>query len=740
MYTACWREVKHVKSRINLFIEAKQVKGKFSLFINEVKLMMYSKMLWAIILITDIFMVVGINSINLSNLMSLHNIKRTSLTIALGSAKYGAMAGTFLFSLFTILILSKEHIKKSKVVIEACIDYDSLIKMRIFAVFFYEVITAFIGMLLVILVQIFSYNVSLDFSAYIWSYVSITLPALFFAVLISSGLYMLMESIDISILIVVILFIFNLVTEKYLFQWIDLGDIVFSDFAGIRPVGKLIIYNRVLWCFISILVFCTGLLTRRRYGFNFIKSILTNKKNKVLSIVLVIIVFLTSSIYNANPYTMKSNFVEAEPVVLSSTKLKKVKPEIYFDNKKETMQAKVMYEFDGNKSDSIQFATNEGLKVQAIKVNGESCSYEKIAASNKIKVPVPNKEGVNVEVSYAGSIKYDKNSQIAGYICSDSIYLLEVSNFIFRPLTETEKMIDISGFYSAPQNLTMVTPGKLINVENKGANKQWNFKFQAQSLDLGAFAAEYKKEEFQVNGSKIEFYYSPKHEEYIKQHDMVKLLKDMFSYYSDNIGEFYTKEYPLKIVETSIYKPGGHSSGNVISFGEYMVNREKAIDISDTYEANLPHDLGIIAHEMAHQWWGTGVQFDEDRAWSSEGFAQYLAYKYLQKEVGKDAAEGEFLRLWENEVRKLKNSYYLNDPKNLEKLNNEFKYRKLMEKLQNLRYYYFPLSLSKAEEEQGEEVFIKHLSAVYKQHKNKKLTYEEFLKEMSLSEEVLPIE
>ena len=52
-------------------------------------------------------------------------------------------------------------------------------------------------------------------------------------------------------------------------------------------------------------------------------------------------------------------------------------------------------------------------------------------------------------------------------------------------------------------------------------------------------------------------------------------IKNMFEYYSDNIGSYYSKEYPLKIVESSIYKPGGHSSGNVITFAEYMVNREK---------------------------------------------------------------------------------------------------------------------------------------------------------------------
>lgn len=716
------------------------MKSKFALFINEFKILLHSKTLWLIILLTDMLMIIGVNSINLSNLMRLHNIKRTSLTISLGSAKYGAMAGMFAFSIFTILTLSKDKRQKSKVIVETCFNYDILIGIRILTIFFYEIITIFIGMVMVILVQTFVYKVSFEVYPYVWSYVTIILPALFFATLISSGLYMLMESIDISILTIVILFFVNLTTENYLFQWIDLGDIVFSDFAGIRPVGKLIIYNRIFWLSVSILLVCFGFLARRRYEFNIVKSVFINRNNKILSMILVVTVFFTSFIYNSKPYTMKSNLVDAEPIIVSGAKLKRVNPEIYFNNSKETMQAHVIYEFKENKSNFIQFDTNDGLDIKTIKVNDEAGNYERILGTNKIKIPVPNTENINIEITYDGTIKYDKNGGIPGYICRDSIYLLEVSNYIFRPLTENDRVIEISGFYSAPENLTVVTPGKLLSVENKTGNKIWNFEFQSQSLNIGVFAAEYKKADFKIQGSQLEFYYSPKHERYIKEKNVEEHLKDMFNYYSDNIGEFYTEEYPLKIVESSIYKPGGHSSGNVISFGEYMVNREDSDDGSETYLASLPYDLEIIAHEMAHQWWGTGVEFDDNKAWSSEGFAQYLCYKYIQKEFGDNVAKGEFLMPWESKLRNTKNSYYLKNSNNLDKLNKKLRYQKEMERLHDLRYYSVPVQLVKAEKEKGESIFLKNLSEVYKKNKNKRLTYDMFLKEMELSKEVITLE
>ena len=43
----------------------------------------------------------------------------------------------------------------------------------------------------------------------------------------------------------------------------------------------------------------------------------------------------------------------------------------------------------------------------------------------------------------------------------------------------------------------------------------WNFQFKSKDINIGAFAAEYKKSKFNINGTEIEFYYSPKHEDYI---------------------------------------------------------------------------------------------------------------------------------------------------------------------------------------------------------------------------------
>ena len=713
----------------------------FNLLKNEIKALSKFKILWVAILVTDIFMIVGIDSINLSNDMILHDIKMTSLTCALGSSKYGALSGILAFSTFTILVLSRDNRKRVNSIIYSSINEQRLLLLRLFSIIFYGVLTLILGIIFTMIFAVIMYNVPIQFFDYLYCYAVISFPALLFSVFISVGLYLISESIDISILFMIVLFFISFLSPNYLLNWAQTGVTVFSDFAGLRPVSKLILYNRLFWFIISISVLLIGLLFRRTNECGILKSFIYNAKNKVLLILVVLSVITSTFIYINEPYSMNFNPNAVIETINTNVTLKKVSPKVTFYTDKETLDADVSYEFENNSSTSIVFAINEGLKIKNISVNDELCTYEKIRQTNTIQISIPKTKDVKVNISYEGSIKYYKGGAIAGYICKDSIYLLEVSNWIFRPLTANEKTIDIEGYYSAPANLSVVTPGKTTEVKSESGNKIWNFQFKSKDINLGAFAAEYKESQFNINGTEIEFYYSPKHEEYINNDylgngmNIENYIKNMFVYYSDSIGKYYSKEYPLKIVESSIYKPGGHSSGNVITFAEYMVNRDMSSDL-DSYI--LVHDLDIIAHEMSHQWWGTGVSLTTNGSFSDEGLAEYSSYKYIQKEFG-NSLYTQLVDLkvqdWQQSVISLSKSYYSQSTKNLEKLNKNYREDFELQNLKMQRYDMMPLQLKKTEEIQGSEMFSKNLSKVYKNNILKDLSYEEFLNEMGISKE-----
>lgn len=717
--------------------------NNFKLLKNEIKTLSKFKMLWVVILVTSIFMVVGINSINLSNEMSLHNIQMTSMTCALGSAKYGALSGVLAFSIVTILILSRDHRKGVKTIIYSVMGDQKLLIIRIFSIIFYAIVAIIFGMLLTILFQMIIYKVPVHLLDYIYCYTVIVFPAALFSIFISTGIYLISESIDISILFMIVLFFVSFLSPHYLLNWSQTGATIFSDFAGIRPISKLILYNRVLWSFLSISVLLTGFLFKRKFEAGILKSFLFNSKSKILIPLVILTIFASTFVYIKEPYTMDYYPNADDFSIDSNVILKTVNPQVTFYTNKETLYAKVSYEFENSSSDSIKFAINEGLKIKNTSVNDKSCSYKKTGQPGVIEIKIPKTKEVKVIMSYEGKIKYYKGGAVAGYICSDSIYLLEQSNWLFRPLTKNDKSIDIDGSYSAPANLSVITPGKTTAVKNENGNKVWNFHFKSKDINIGVFAAEYKESKINIGDTEIEFYYSPKHEDYIKDDllgngmNIENYIKNMFSYYSDNIGSYYSKEYPLKIVETSIYKPGGHSSGNVITFAEYMVNRQLGSQ-SQMEAYTLIHDLGIISHEMSHQWFGTGARVKADGSFSDEGFAEYLSYKYVQKEFEngpyKNLAESN-VELWQQQVNNLSKSYYSKSAKNLEKLNKSYREQFESSNLKMQRYGMMPLELKKAEEFQGSGLLLKNLSNVYKNNISDELTYEEFLKEIGLSKE-----
>jgi len=219
------------------------------------------------------------------------------------------------------------------------------------------------------------------------------------------------------------------------------------------------------------------------------------------------------------------------------------------------------------------------------------------------------------------------------------------------------------------------------------------------------------------------------------------------AYYEKNIGSYPYQEYPLKIVETSIYKPGGHSTLNIVAVSEHVFNREMDREVRERSDTFFPDptspeghafilDIDLLAHEIAHQWWGTGVRVEEDSPWSSEGLVCYMAYKYVTEEFGSDIS-AVTPGMWRKRVNSLEKSYYYTNPEMLENLPEKQRQRYELQTLKTELSGQMPLQLMRAEELLGEDLFFARLSEIYAEYKFKSLSYEEFLYSVELSEDDL---
>ena len=118
---------------------------------------------------------------------------------------------------------------------------------------------------------------------------------------------------------------------------------------------------------------------------------------------------------------------------------------------------------------------------------------------------------------------------------------------------------------------------------------------------------------------------------------LVEDAKKIIQFYEGQFGPFpYEK---LSIVERNWPSTGGHCSPSFIVLNEppqvaeggHYVNVRSPVDLSRWKEY-------VIAHEIAHQWWGHAVTWKTYHdQWLSEGLAQFAAALYLRECHGEDA-------------------------------------------------------------------------------------------------------
>jgi aminopeptidase N len=111
---------------------------------------------------------------------------------------------------------------------------------------------------------------------------------------------------------------------------------------------------------------------------------------------------------------------------------------------------------------------------------------------------------------------------------------------------------------------------------------------------------------------------------------------DMVKFYSEKIGYKYPwQRYSQIVVQDFIY--GGMENTSVTVLTD-----------ASLYDKDTPPDytaVGLIAHELAHDWWGDNVTCKNwDEIWLNEGFATYFEALYREHAFGKDEFDYEIFR------------------------------------------------------------------------------------------------
>jgi len=135
--------------------------------------------------------------------------------------------------------------------------------------------------------------------------------------------------------------------------------------------------------------------------------------------------------------------------------------------------------------------------------------------------------------------------------------------------------------------------------------------------------------EFQNPEVPIRVYYLPGHEAAARL--IASYAVESLEYYGKNWGEYPHRR--LLIVETPSAQAafsGAAADGLILLNQQFFT--EKDLAVADILNRLVDY---VIAHEVAHQWWGIGIGSDANAEnFLSESFAQYFSITYFEQKYG----------------------------------------------------------------------------------------------------------
>ena len=180
-----------------------------------------------------------------------------------------------------------------------------------------------------------------------------------------------------------------------------------------------------------------------------------------------------------------------------------------------------------------------------------------------------------------------------------------------------------------PQKMTVLSNGKLISEEPSADGLKavhWRQEKPHVSYLISLVAGHFKKIEDQYKDIHLAFYTPVSQIDYAQ--NSFAETKEMMSFFEEEIGYPYPWEkYYQVCVQDFMW--GGMENTSISTLSDRTLFPEET--------ENLRSSQGLVAHELAHQWFGDLVTCkDWSQIWLNEGFATYYAHLYNLHKDGKE--------------------------------------------------------------------------------------------------------
>jgi len=324
-----------------------------------------------------------------------------------------------------------------------------------------------------------------------------------------------------------------------------------------------------------------------------------------------------------------------------------IKINVTVDLEAKSVSGNVTHTLSALNSSLTEFALDaDDMEIRRVRLNGKDISFDH--NGNKVYLtlnkPIAWDDTVKVRLDYTAHPRKG-----TFFVMPDSTYPNkpwqawtqgeDTDNHHWVPIYDYpndkatfETILTVDKKYKAISN------GELLSVkDNKNGSHTWHWKenYPMVAYLISYVVGEFEKVEDSYNGIPVNYWV---YEE--NKHEALRsfgLTPDMMKYFGNVTGiEYPYEKYDQIIIDDFMF--GGMENITLThNTDRTMYDEFAAPDVSSD---------GLVAHELAHQWFGDMLTTRNwSHAWLNEGFATFFSRKYREQKFGFD--EGEYIRFGE---------------------------------------------------------------------------------------------
>ena len=283
------------------------------------------------------------------------------------------------------------------------------------------------------------------------------------------------------------------------------------------------------------------------------------------------------------------------------------------------------------------------MEIYEVSLDGSKCEFEYNQEKLTVDPLAPLSGGHTVKIAYSSTpsegiyfIEPDKEhpeKEVQAWTHSEA----EFARHWFPCYDNPNDKFTSEVLLTVPKGFRVISNGKLVSEQEDGdtATFHWKEELPHPSYLTSFVAGRFGELKQEAEGVQLQYYFPES-----KRADVLRYFGEtprMIKVFTEVTGVRYPySKYAQTTVEDFIF--GGMENFNATTLTMlYYPDANSEEDFQASYSTPNRNPTNLVAHELAHQWFGDLVTcVDWSHAWLNEGFADYMQAMYIERTRGVD--------------------------------------------------------------------------------------------------------